>query len=140
MGYGTVRISDSARGTLRDLARAEGTSMLALLDEAVESLRRQRFLEQVNAAFARLRDDPRAWADVEAERRAWDATLADGLVVGVPSHVPIDPPEGGVTRRTAILWEAVRPLSVERLVAPRGRVGPATMAAVEDRLRILMRL
>jgi mRNA interferase MazF len=59
---------------------------------------------------------------------------------GVPSHVPIDPPEGGVTRRTVILCEAVRSLSVGRLVAPWGRVGLATMAAVEDRLRILMRL
>ena len=80
MGYGTIRISDTARGTLRALARAEGKSMLALIDEAVEALRRQRFLEQVNAAYAALRDDPRAWEDVEAERREWDVTLADGLV------------------------------------------------------------
>ena len=80
MGYGTVRISDSARGTLRELARAEGKSMLALLDEAVEALRRQRFLEQVNAAYARLRDDPDASEEFDAERREWDATLADGLV------------------------------------------------------------
>lgn len=54
--------------------------MVALLDEAVEVLRRQRFLEQVNAAYARLRDDPDAWEEVAAERREWDATLADGLV------------------------------------------------------------
>jgi hypothetical protein len=80
MGYGTVRISDAARGTLRELARAEGKSMLALLDEAVEALRRQRFLEQVNDAYAALRDDPRAWEGVEAERREWDVTLDDGLV------------------------------------------------------------
>jgi predicted transcriptional regulator len=69
MGYGTIRISDEARGTLRELARAEGTSMLALLDEAVEALRRQRFLEQVNAAYAALRDDPRAWEGIQAERK-----------------------------------------------------------------------
>ena len=80
MGYGTVRISDSARGTLRALARAEGKSMLALLDEAVEVLRRQRFLEQVNAAYAALRDDPDAWSQVEAERGEWDGTLSDGLL------------------------------------------------------------
>jgi len=80
MGYGTIRISDTARGTLRELARAEGKSMLALVDEAVETLRRQRFLEQVNAAYASLRDDPRAWEDVEAERSTWDVALADGLV------------------------------------------------------------
>jgi mRNA interferase MazF len=59
---------------------------------------------------------------------------------GVPSHVPVDPPEGGVTRRTAIVCEGVRSLSVDRLVAPWGRVGRATITAVEDRLRILMRL
>jgi hypothetical protein len=80
MGYGTIRISDTARGTLRELARAEGKSMLALIDEAVEVLRRQRFLEQVNAAYAALRDDPRAWEEIEAERREWDVTLPDGLV------------------------------------------------------------
>lgn len=55
--------------------------MLALLDEAVEALRRQRFLEQVNSAYATLRADPRAWAAIEAERRAWDLTLPDGLAV-----------------------------------------------------------
>jgi len=80
MAYGTIRISDAARGTLRDLARAEGKSMLALVDEAVETLRRQRFLEQVNAAYASLREDPRAWEEIEAERREWDATLGDGLI------------------------------------------------------------
>jgi hypothetical protein len=81
MGYGTTRISASAHGILRELSRAEGKSMLALLDEAVEALRRQRFLEQVNAAYATLRADPRAWKAIEAERRAWDATLPDGLTV-----------------------------------------------------------
>ena len=80
MGYGTIRISDTARGTLRELARAEGRSMLALIDEAVETLRRQRFLERVNAAYASLRDDPSTWNEVEAERREWDVTLADGLI------------------------------------------------------------
>jgi mRNA interferase MazF len=59
---------------------------------------------------------------------------------GVPSHVPVDPPEGGVERRSAVLCEAVRSVSVERLVARRGTVGRPTMAAVEDRLRILLRL
>lgn len=81
MGYGTVRISDSAHETLRGMSKAEGKPMLALLDEAVEILRRQRFLEQVNTAYERLRRDPRTWEAVERERRAWDATLADGLTV-----------------------------------------------------------
>jgi hypothetical protein len=81
MGYGTIRISDAAHGTLRAMSRAEGKPMATLLDEAVETLRRQRFLEQVNAAYAALRADARAWKAIEAERREWDATLPDGLSV-----------------------------------------------------------
>ena len=58
----------------------------------------------------------------------------------VPSHVPIDPPEGGVRRRSAVLCEAVRSVSVERLVERWGSVGRPTLAAIEDRLRILLGL
>ena len=81
MGHTTVRISDTVRDTLRDLARAEGRSMQGLLEEAVEALRRRRFLDQVNAAYASLRGDAKAWSDLEEERRQWDATLLDGLDV-----------------------------------------------------------
>ena len=81
MSYGTTRISATAHGVLRELSKAEGKTMLVLLDEAVEALRRKRFLEQVNAAYATLRADPRSWESVEAERRAWDITLPDGLAV-----------------------------------------------------------
>jgi len=37
------------------------------------------FLDEVNAAFARLRADPRAWEEELAERQLWDFSLADGL-------------------------------------------------------------
>jgi mRNA interferase MazF len=58
----------------------------------------------------------------------------------VPSHVPVSPPEGGVKVPTTILCDAVRSVSVERLVERRGTVERQTMASVEDRLRILLRL
>ena len=81
MAYGTTRISAAAHGILREMSKVEGKPMLALLDEAVEALRRQRFLEQVNAAYATLRADPRTWKTIEGERRAWEVTLPDGLAV-----------------------------------------------------------
>ena len=58
----------------------------------------------------------------------------------VPTHVPISPPEAGVKNLTAILCDGVRSVSVERLVVRWGAVNRPTMAAVEDRLRILLRL
>jgi len=90
MGYGTTRISRDAHGILKQLSRAEGKPMAALLDEAVEALRRQRFLQQVNAAYANLRSDSRVWEAIEGERREWDGTLSDGLTVaeGKTAHGP----------------------------------------------------
>jgi hypothetical protein len=81
MGNSTVRISASAHRVLREMAKAERRPMLTLLDEAVETLRRQRFLTDVNLAYASLRADPEAWRGIEDERRAWDVTLPDGLAV-----------------------------------------------------------
>ena len=75
----TVRISNASRNILRELAAKEGASMQAIIDKAVESYRRQLFLEEVNKAYAALRQDTKAWSQIEKERAAWDTTLEDGL-------------------------------------------------------------
>jgi predicted transcriptional regulator len=95
MGYTTVRITENAHRTLKGLARADGRSMQALLDDAIETLRRKRFLEQTNQAFAALRKDAAAWTALESERKEWDTTLEDGLAVHERG------PSYGVRRRTA---------------------------------------
>lgn len=59
---------------------------------------------------------------------------------GVPSHVPITPPEGGLKTASVILCEAIRSISKERLSQRLGTVSLATLAAVEDRIRILLDL
>lgn len=59
---------------------------------------------------------------------------------GIPFHVGPSPPEGGLDRQSFIMCEAVRFISKERLVRRLGRVSQATLAEVEDRLRILLDL
>lgn len=59
---------------------------------------------------------------------------------GIPLHVPISPPEGGVRERSYIMCENIRSVASERLVERWGTVLRATMATVEDRLRILLGL
>ena len=59
---------------------------------------------------------------------------------GVPSHVQIKPPEGETKNPSVILYKAVRSIAKERLVRRWGKVSALTLAAVEDRLRILMGL
>lgn len=58
----------------------------------------------------------------------------------IPSHVRVAPPEGGLKSPTAILCEAIRSISTDRLVAKWGAIHARTMAQVEDCLRILLRL
>lgn len=59
----------------------------------------------------------------------------------VPFHVPLAPPEGGLRHNSFVLCDAVRSISIERLVGqPWGRVSGATLDLVGRRLRMLLEL
>jgi mRNA interferase MazF len=59
---------------------------------------------------------------------------------GIPTHVELMPPEGGVTARSFLKCEAVRSISKKRLLRCLGTVSAATMEKVDDRIRILLAL
>ena len=58
----------------------------------------------------------------------------------VPFHFTIQPPEGGLTNPSAVLCEAIRSVSKDRLLQRWGTVNSITLHAIEDRLRILLAL
>lgn len=59
---------------------------------------------------------------------------------GIPFHVPVDFSEGGLTQQSFIKCEDIRSISKDRLSKRLGLVSPLTLAAVGDRLRILLNL
>ena len=59
---------------------------------------------------------------------------------GVPLHVEINPPEGGLSMTSYAKCEDVRSISTSRLMRRLGNVTPLTIDAVEDRLRVLLGL
>jgi hypothetical protein len=75
----TVRISDSGRTLLAQLARDADTSMTDVLDAALETYRRHLFLAQAAAAYETLASDPAAASDYRREINDLDGTSADGL-------------------------------------------------------------
>jgi hypothetical protein len=79
MSAPTVQISEASHRVLKELAEKTGEPMGELLDKALAAYRRKVFFEQLDAGYAELRADPKAWAEIEAERKLWDATLMDGL-------------------------------------------------------------
>ena len=58
----------------------------------------------------------------------------------IPLWVKIDPPEGGISEVSFAMCDAVRSVSTERLDRRLGSVERLTLAAVEDRLRIVLEL
>lgn len=82
----TVRISQRAHASLKELARRIGIPMQEVLDQAVEDFRRRRFLEEANASYAALREDADAWESLREELAEWEVTLCDGLPSESPEH------------------------------------------------------
>jgi hypothetical protein len=80
----TVRIREPAHDKLRALADAEHRPMNDVLEEAIETYRRIRFISNVNAGYAALRRDPSTASAWKQEIADLDATLFDGL----PSEEP----------------------------------------------------
>ena len=59
---------------------------------------------------------------------------------GIPLHVEVNPPEGGLSLKSFVKCEDVRSISTARLMKKLGKVSPQTVNSVEDRLKILLGL
>lgn len=59
---------------------------------------------------------------------------------GIPLHVQIMPPEGGVAYLSWAMCDQIRAVSRLRLVRRWGSVSPATLSEISDRLRIVLNL
>ncbi len=55
------------------------TLICVLVEAALDEYHRRRFFLELDEAFGRLHSDPAAQAAEDADRRALDGTLADGL-------------------------------------------------------------
>lgn len=75
----TVKVDAETYAKLKETVAETGETMIDVLAKAVEAYRRRAFLEGVNADFAALRNDRRAWAEEQSERAAWNATVGDDL-------------------------------------------------------------
>jgi len=72
-----------------------------------------------------------------------------GLVIAVPTttrerelpwHIAIDPPEGGLRRRSFVKCEDIRSVTIARLHDRWGIISPHTLGLIEDRVRVLLNL
>ena len=79
MAATTIRIREKSHMALKEMAALTGESLQDVLDQAIEDRRRKLYLEGVNADYAALKRNSKAWADFKKETALWDVTNLDGL-------------------------------------------------------------
>jgi len=79
MAKKTITLSKHHRNLLRHLAAFSQEPETVVLERAADNYYRYIFLARVNEGYARLRQDPAAWSEMQRELGAWEATLGDGL-------------------------------------------------------------
>lgn len=75
----TIRLRAQSHRALKEIADSTGQSLQQALDRAIEDLRRKLYLEGLNADYAALRENPKAWQEHQEELALWDTTNNDGL-------------------------------------------------------------
>ena len=79
----------------------------------------------------------------------WYNAMPRGMVVvmpmtsrlrGIPLHVVVQPPEGGLDVASAVKIEDIRSVSVERFSTRYGRLSEHSMQEIAKRLRLLLGL
>lgn len=73
----TIRVSDSTHRRFTRLAEETGRPMTQLLEDAAEALERRLFFDKMSLQWEALRNDERAWREIERERKAEEGTLRD---------------------------------------------------------------
>ncbi|MDQ3720900.1 MAG: hypothetical protein M3350_09010 [Actinomycetota bacterium] len=75
----TIRAYAETREALKRLSQAKNMTGAELLAALVQRAEEDAELDAMNEDFRRLRADPKAWAEYQAELALWDNTLMDGL-------------------------------------------------------------
>ena len=70
-----IRLSEKTHRLLKLLAAQQGSSMQAVLEQAVNAYHKQIFFRQMNRGFQNLKSNPRP----EREAEDWNGVLMDGM-------------------------------------------------------------
>ncbi len=75
----TIRVTRQAYNNLKAVAEQEHASMQDMLDKLLANYETKTFFEELNRSVLAVKEQPEVWAEELDERKAWEATLSDGL-------------------------------------------------------------
>jgi len=59
---------------------------------------------------------------------------------GIPAHVRVSAPEGGLTKTSVVMTDQIRCISRRRIVRRLGTVSSSIMARIDERLKLILDL
>jgi len=71
----TVRVSNSTKSALEEIAKRTGRSQSRVISDVVEAERRRMILEAISEDFARLRADEKASKEYDEEFEIWETAF-----------------------------------------------------------------
>ena len=75
----TIKAFDTDIVLINNRAKELGYSAADVIHVMCEELRKEVYLKEFGEAFDSLHTNPNQLAEFEAEQKAWDSTLSDGL-------------------------------------------------------------
>ena len=81
-GGTSIRVYPETHTALSALAKRAGQPLTQYVARLAEQEQRRVFFEELNASVQRLKANPQAWAEYQAESRELEGTLLDGLERG----------------------------------------------------------
>lgn len=75
----TIRVTQKAYNTLKDVAEQEHASIQDTLEKLLEEYATRKFFADLSQAVAQAKERPGVWEEELVEREEWEVTLSDGL-------------------------------------------------------------
>ena len=88
MAGSSIRVEEKTIAALRVIAKDEHRPIGQIVTELVERYRREKFWRDMHEGFSRLRADPQAWAEYQAEVALWDSIAGETLANEPPYYSP----------------------------------------------------
>jgi hypothetical protein len=74
-----AKISGKSKKVIQEIVRCTGESQIAVIEHAVLAYHREWRMQKINEAYAKLKQNKRAWKEELKERSSLEETSNDGL-------------------------------------------------------------
>ncbi len=76
-----IRVSKDIYKIIKHLAMHYNDNMQTIIEKAVMDYKKNKFFEEMNNNYLKLRSDPQTWEEEIKEREIWNISLLDGLEI-----------------------------------------------------------